>query len=69
MGMNSEICEATVADRGALGLIGLLLFAATLMVTITAAVAVSDYRGRRGAERGQSAVFAHHADGRALSAR
>jgi hypothetical protein len=42
--MNSETCEAAVADRGALGLIGLLLFAATLMVTITAAVAVSDYR-------------------------
>jgi hypothetical protein len=41
--MNSETCEATVADRGALGLIGLMLAAATLMVTITAAVAVSDY--------------------------
>lgn len=37
--------EAADADRGALGLIGLLLFAATLMVNITAAVAVSDYRG------------------------
>jgi len=42
--MNSETCEAAIADRGALGLIGLLLFAATLLVTITAAVAVSDYR-------------------------
>ncbi len=42
--MNSETCETAVADRGALELIGLLLFAATLMVTITAAVAVSDYR-------------------------
>lgn len=45
MGMNSETYEATVADRGALGLIGLLLFAATLLVTITAVVAVSDYPG------------------------
>ena len=45
MGMDSETYAAAVADRGALGLIGLLLFAATLMVTITAAVAVSDYRG------------------------
>jgi len=44
MGMNSETCEAAIADRGALGLIGLLLFAATLLVTITAAVAVSDFR-------------------------
>ena len=43
--MDSETYEAAGADRGALGLIGLLLFAATLMVTITAAVAVSDYRG------------------------
>ena len=43
--MNSETCEATVADRGALGLIGLMLAAATLTVTITAAVAVNDYRG------------------------
>ena len=42
--MDSETYEAAVADRGALGLIGLMLFAATLMVTITAAVAVSDYR-------------------------
>jgi hypothetical protein len=45
MGMDSETYAAAVADRGALGLIGLLLFAATLLVTITAAVAVSDYRG------------------------
>ena len=44
MGMDSEPNEAAKADRGALGLIGLMLFAATLMVTITAAVAVSDYR-------------------------
>lgn len=44
--MDTETYEAAVADRGALGLIGLLLFAATLLVTITAAVAVSDYRGR-----------------------
>ena len=43
--MDSETGEAAAADRGALGLIGLLLFAATLMVTVTAAVAVSDYRG------------------------
>ena len=43
--MDSETYTAAGADRGALGLIGLLLFAATLMVTITAAVAVSDYRG------------------------
>ena len=42
--MNSETGE-TVADRGALGLIGLLLAAAALTVSITAAVAVSDYRG------------------------
>ena len=41
--MDSETYEAK-ADRGALGLIGLLLFAATLLVTITAAVAVNDYR-------------------------
>jgi hypothetical protein len=43
--MDSETYEVVVADRNALGLIGLLLFAATLVVTITAAVAVSDYRG------------------------
>ena len=43
--MDSKIYETAVADRGALGLIGLMLFAATLMVTITAAVAVSDYQG------------------------
>lgn len=43
--MDSKIYDAAVADRGALGLIGLMLFAATLMVTITAAVAVSDYQG------------------------
>ena len=42
--MDSETYEAAGADRGALSLIGVLLFAATLMVTITAAVAVSDYR-------------------------
>jgi hypothetical protein len=42
--MDSETYETAVADRRALGLIGLLLFAATLVVTITAAVAVSDYR-------------------------
>jgi hypothetical protein len=41
--MDSEKRE--MADRSALGLIGLLLFAATLVVTITAAVAVTDYRG------------------------
>jgi len=33
-----------MADRGALGLIGLMLAAATVVVTVTAAVAVSDYR-------------------------
>lgn len=43
--MNSETGEAAIADRGALALIGMVLAAATLMVTITAAVAVSDYRG------------------------
>ena len=43
--MNSPTREAAIADRGALALIGSLLAAATLMVTITAAVAVSDYRG------------------------
>lgn len=43
--MKSETSEAAIADRAALGLIGLMLFAATLMVTITAAVAVNDYRG------------------------
>jgi hypothetical protein len=43
--MNSQTGEAAKADRGALALIGLLLAAATLMVTITAAVAVSDFRG------------------------
>jgi hypothetical protein len=37
--------EASTADRGALGLIGLMLAAATVLVTVTAAVAVSDYRG------------------------
>ena len=36
--------EAAAADRGALGLIGLMLAAATLVVTVSAAVAVSDYR-------------------------
>ena len=34
-----------MADRSALGLIGLMLAAATVFVTVTAAVAVSDYRG------------------------
>ena len=43
--MNSQTEEAATADRGALTLIGLILAAATLMVTVTAAVAVSDYRG------------------------
>ena len=43
--MDSETAEAAIADRGALALIGLILAAATLLVTITAAVAVSDYRG------------------------
>jgi hypothetical protein len=43
--MDSETYKAAGADRRALGLIGLLLFGATLMVTITAAVAISDYRG------------------------
>jgi len=37
--------EAAVADRGALALIGLMLGAVTLMVSITAAVAVTDFRG------------------------
>ena len=45
MGMDSENRDAADADRSALGLIGLLLFAATLMVTITAAVAVNDFQG------------------------
>ena len=36
--------DAATADRGALGLIGLMLAAATVVVTVTAAVAVSDYR-------------------------
>jgi len=43
--MNSEREETMMADRSALSLIGLLLAAVTLLVTITAAVAVSDYRG------------------------
>ena len=43
--MNSQTEEAAIADRGALALIGMMLAAATLMVTVTAAVAVSDYRG------------------------
>ena len=42
--MNSDTAEQTIADRGTLGLIGLLLAAATLMVTVTAAVAVTGYR-------------------------
>ena len=33
-----------MADRGALGLIGLVLAAATVVVAVTAAVAVNDYR-------------------------
>jgi hypothetical protein len=37
--------EAVAADRGALGLIGLMLATATVVVAITAAVAVSDYPG------------------------
>ncbi len=47
--MDSEGEQLMMADRGALSLIGLLLAAATLMVTITAAVAVTDYRGDRAA--------------------
>lgn len=44
--MNLEsTAEAATADRGALGLIGLMLAAATVVVTVTAAVAVSDYQG------------------------
>ena len=44
--MNSDSSgEAATADRSALGLIGLMLAAATVLVTVTAAVAVSDYRG------------------------
>jgi hypothetical protein len=44
--MNSNSSgEAAMADRGALGLIGLMLAVATVVVTVTAAVAVSDYRG------------------------
>jgi hypothetical protein len=43
--MDSQSEEATMADRGALALIGLMLGAATLMVSITAAVAVTDFRG------------------------
>jgi hypothetical protein len=44
--MNSDSSgEAAMADRGALGLIGLMLAVATVVVTVTAAVAVSDYRG------------------------
>jgi hypothetical protein len=42
--MNSDTAEQAIADRGTLGLIGLLLAAATLMVTVTAAVAVTGYR-------------------------
>jgi hypothetical protein len=37
--------ETDMADRGALGMIGLLLGAATVLVTVTAAVVVSDYHG------------------------
>ena len=44
--MNSDSSgEAATADRSALGLIGFMLAAATVLVTVTAAVAVSDYRG------------------------
>jgi hypothetical protein len=44
--MNSDLSrEASTADRSALGLIGFVLAAATVLVTVTAAVAVSDYRG------------------------
>jgi hypothetical protein len=43
--MNFQPGEAAMADRGALGTIGLLLGAATLLVTITAAVVVGGYRG------------------------
>ncbi len=43
--MKSQPREITTADRGALGLIGLLLGTATVLVTITAAVVVSGYRG------------------------
>jgi hypothetical protein len=39
--MISQSGETTMADRGALGIIGLLLGAATLLVMITAAVVVS----------------------------
>jgi hypothetical protein len=43
--MSSDSSEdAAMADRSALGLIGLMLAAATVVVTVTAAVAVSDYR-------------------------
>ena len=45
--MTSQAGETAIADRGALALIGMMLAAATLMVTITAAVAVSDYRGEQ----------------------
>ena len=46
MSMNLEPSgEAIAADRTALGLIGVLLAAATVMVSVTAAIAVSDYRG------------------------
>jgi hypothetical protein len=43
--MDTQPEETTIADRGALALIGLMLGAATLMVSITAAVAVTDFRG------------------------
>ena len=43
--MDTQTEETTMADRGALALIGLMLGAATLMVSITAAVAVTDFRG------------------------
>ncbi|MGH6739882.1 MAG: hypothetical protein ACREDY_12785 [Bradyrhizobium sp.] len=44
--MNSDLSgDAATADRGALGLIGMMLATATLLVTVTAAVAVNDYRG------------------------
>ena len=42
--MDAQSTDVTMADRSGLALIGLLLAAATLMVTITAAVAVNDFR-------------------------
>jgi hypothetical protein len=50
--------EAVTADRSALGLIGLMLAAATLVVMVTAAVAVSDYRGGEAFSAPQAAATA-----------